>query len=437
MPEQAAGNRRFVTARVQRGWHTQEEFVTAYDAMATEMGEQARISVRQVRRWESGASTWPNRDARRVLDALFGLPLEDLGFVRPATRTGKHAQPAETELEESVRRRTFLGSVLASSVPLFDLAALDHLTAAARDARRYSDTQLVEHLRGALDEAARADGRIGPHQALPATLGILAAINATARDAAPTIRRDLLALGARGAELAGWLHKDAGAPARDTAYWHHQSKEWATLTGDGAMHAYVLLRQAQATERTDPARMLDLARAATRGPWTLPPRPRAEAFQQEARALAMTSAPSGEVARALDRAHSALGQASPVCGPPTCTGPLGDSYNAERLMVQSAICFREAGQPERAVEIFQQHLASGAFAPRDRAFFTAHLSGALAAAGEPDEAATAALQALTLAATARFGQALTELQRTAALLQPHGDRPAVQELRQGLAALAA
>ena len=66
MPEQAAGNRRFVTARVQRGWHTQEEFVTAYDAMAAEMGEQARISVRQVRRWESGASTWPNHDARRA-----------------------------------------------------------------------------------------------------------------------------------------------------------------------------------------------------------------------------------------------------------------------------------------------------------------------------------------------------------------------------------
>ncbi len=437
MPGQAAGNVRFVTARVQRGWHTQEEFVTAYDAMATEMGEQARISVRQVRRWESGASTWPNRDARRVLDALFGLPLEDLGFVRPAPRTGRRAEPAETELEESVRRRTFLGSVLVSSVPLFDLAALDHLTAAARDARRYSDTQLVDHLRGALDEAARADGRIGPHQALPATLGILATINATAREAIPAIRRDLLALGARGAELAAWLHKDAGAPARDTAYWHHQSKEWATLTGDGAMHAYVLLRQAQATERTDPARMLDLARAATRGPWTLPPRPRAEAFQQEARALAMTRAPSGEVARALNRAHTALDQADPVCGPHTCTGPLGDSYNAERLMLQSAICFREAGQPERAVEIFQQHLASGTFAPRDRAFFTAHLSGALAAAGEPDEAATTALQALLLAAAARFGQALTELHRTAALLQPHGDRPTVQEFRQGLAALAA
>ncbi|MER6396648.1 XRE family transcriptional regulator [Kitasatospora sp. NPDC001603] len=439
MAQHHLANETLVSARIARGWLTQEDFAEAYYAKAQQMHEQARISVRQVRRWESGVTTWPNRDARRVLQALFGLPLEDLGFIRPPRPTGRRtAAPGEPmELEDDVRRRTFLGGALAASVPLFDLDTLEHLTAAAHDARRYSDHELVTHLSGALDEAARSDGRTGPHQALPATLGVLAAINSTAREARPEVRRSLLNLGARAAELAAWLHKDGGAPDHETAYWHQQSKEWATLTGDGAMHAYVLLRQAQATDRRDPARMLDLARAATGGPWTLPPRPRAEALQQEARALAMTGAPIGEIDRILDRAQDALGQAAPVTGPATCTGPLGDSYTTERLMVQSAICYREAGQPGRAAGLFQRHLATDTFAPRDRAFFTAHLAGALAAVGEPDEAAAAALLALNLAASARFGQALAELHRTASQLKSHHNRPAVQELHQRLATLAA
>ena len=343
----------------------------------------------------------------------------------------------QVELEDVVLRRTFLSAALAGAVPMLDLAALEHLTAAAGDARRYSDWELVNHLREALDAAARADGRRGPRQALPATLGILAVINAAAREAHASIRRDLLVLGSRGAELAAWLHKDGGAPARDTAYWHQQSKEWATLAGDTAMNAYVLLRQAQATDRTDPGRILDLARAATAGPWTLPPRARAEALQQEARALAMTGASIDQISRTLDQACSALDQAAPVTAPSTCTGPLGNSYTEDRLMAQIAICYREAGQPERAVALFQQYLDTGSFDPRDRAFFTAHLSGALADAGEPDEAAAMALRALDLAARARFGQAITELLRTAAQLQRHRTRPAVQNLRQSLAALVA
>ncbi|MCX5070999.1 hypothetical protein OHA84_36485 [Streptomyces sp. NBC_00513] len=71
-------------------------------------------------------------------------------------------------------------------------------------------------------------------------------------------------------------------------------------------------------------------------------------------------------------------------------------------MAQSTISHCEAGQPARAVDILQQRLARRMFAPRDRAFFTAYLSSALATAGEPDQAATTGPSALRLAA----GQAL-------------------------------
>ncbi|MFF2044156.1 multiprotein-bridging factor 1 family protein [Kitasatospora sp. NPDC058170] len=437
MSEQASGNRRFVAARVERGWHTQQDFADAYDARAESLGEKARISVRQVRRWEAGRSAWPNRDARRVLDSMFGVPVEELGFVRPPRPTGRAAPDIEQrpDVDKKVLRRAFPGGGLAAAASVLDLAALEHLTAASRDARRYSDGRLVEHLRAALDETAHTDGTAGPHQALPTALGLIAAINSSAREADPGIRHQLLHVGARAAELVAWLHRDAGAPPQATAYWHAQAKEWATLVGDGAMHAYVLLRQAQATDRADAVRMLDLARAATGGPWSLPPRPRAEAYQQEARALALTGASGDEVARVLDLAHDALDRASPADAEPTCTGPLGDSYTAERLMVQSAVCYREAHQPELAVGLFRQYLAGSSFAPRDRAFFTAQLSGTLVEAGEPDEAAVVALQAFELAAGARYGQALAELRRTAGTLEPWNRRPAVRELEARLLAV--
>ncbi|MFD7034021.1 hypothetical protein ACFWAR_38940 [Streptomyces sp. NPDC059917] len=122
--------------------------------------------------------------------------------------------------------------------------------------------------------------------------------------------------------------------------------------------------------------------------------------------------------------------------PASCTGPLCAGYSENRLMAQSAICHPEAGQPQQAVTLLRQRLAEqGAFATRDRAFFTAHLAGALAAAGQPDDAAATGLSALQLAAVPGFGQALGELRRTAGDLRPYARRPAVRELRQALTAL--
>ena len=437
--EEADGNWQFVAARLERGWRTQEDFVTAYEAEAHAHRSKARISVRQVRRWEAGESKWPNRDARIVLLKMFDVPLERLGFVPSGDTAGRrriHADLTSSQ-EGAVLRRTFMGGILVAAAPLLDLAALDHLTATVRNAHRYGDRELVTHLTGALDETARTDLRMGSHQALPAALGILSVISTIARDTKPAIRRELLVLGSRAAEFTAWLHHDAGAPDQTVAYWHGQAKEWATFTGDGAMHAYVLMRQAQVLGRGDPARMLDLARAATRGPSTLPPRPLAEALQQEARGMALTGAHADEISRVLDRAHAALDQADEPSGPASCTGPLGDGYTRERLRVQSAIRLREAGRPAEAVAAFQTYLTAEDFAPRDHAHYSAFLAGALADVGEPDEAAAVALEALSIAADVRSGQAIGALHGIARTLFPHRERPAVRELHERLLIVAA
>ncbi|MCY0930980.1 XRE family transcriptional regulator [Streptomyces sp. H27-H1] len=419
----------FADARRRQGWHSQSDVADAYEHHSTLLGDPATITVRQVRRWESADPGWPKRRTRRVLEAMFGLPLTALGFVPPTV--GKNFPDRE---EDPMRRRAFLGGFVLGAAPLLNPTGQSRLTAALANARRYSDHALVNHLRSALDEAARSDGRTGPRQTLPTALDLLGVIDELARDTRSAVRRDLLMVGARAAEFTAFLHRDAGAPPPVTLYFHDRAIEWASITGDGPMHAYVLLRKAQATDRGDAARMLGLAHAAAQGPWTLPPRARAEALQQEARALALTGAPTGSIARTLGQAHDALATAAPA-EPATCTGPLCAGYSQDRLMAQSAICHREAGQPHKAVTLLRQHLTRGAFAPRDRAFFTAHLAGALAAAGQPDDAATTGLSALHLAAVPGFGQALGELRRTVAELRPHARRPAVRELRQALTAL--
>ncbi|MEU5125352.1 helix-turn-helix domain-containing protein [Streptomyces mobaraensis] len=415
MSEAASRNTLLVAARVRHGWHTQQEFADAYERHALTLGERTGISVRQVRRWESGRSEWPNRDARRVLESMFGLPLEQLGFVRPIASGAAFHRVPESAPEE------------APIPPLVEGA----------EVRRHGGRELVSRLGTALERAAYLDGRRGPGGVLPVTLELVRSIEGMAREARADVRRELLYLGSRAAEFTAWLYRDSGASAGTVLYWHDRAIEWADLCGDGAMHGYVLLRKAQATERTDPARMRDLAHAAVHGPWSLPLRARAEALQQEARALALGGAAPEDVARLLDRAGEALDAAPPggPVGTATCIGPLCGGYDLDRLMAQSAVCHREAGRPERAATLLREHLATGAFAPRDRAFFTAHLAGALAAAGHPDEAAMTGLSVLRLAAAPRFGQALRELRRSAGLLRPYGRRSTVRELRRALASL--
>ncbi|MEV7775396.1 XRE family transcriptional regulator [Kitasatospora sp. NPDC086791] len=390
------GNPQFVAARVRLGFHTQEEFAEAFEARARELGTPLGISVRQVRRWESVRPGWPNRAARDVLVELLGTSLEGLGFVRPSRPSGRRQRPAASE-----------------------------------DASEEPSSARLSALRDALDEAARTDSLLGPRESLPRALAILADIADAAREAHAPLRRELLLLGARAAEFAAWLYRDSGAAAEHTAYWHDRAVEFATMGGDGALHAYVLLRKAQAAD-DDPARMRDLAHAAHAGPWSLPLRPRAEALQQEARALALTGVRGDPIDRLLDQAHEAIVAAPPPTGPATCTGPLGDAYTLERLMAQSALCHRESDQAARAVEEFRSCLDTATFGPRDRAFYTAALSGALADANEPDEAARAGLDALAIAAGAGFGRALAELHRTSALLAGHARRPAVRQLHQAV-----
>jgi hypothetical protein len=140
------------------------------------------------------------------------------------------------------------------------------------------------------------------------------------------------------------------------------------------------------------------------------------------------------VERKLDEAQQLLaedeGQSSGQAG-----GNLGGHYNASVLAMQTAICYQEARQPERAVEIYLEQLSSTAFSRRDYGYFAALMAMALAAAGEPDEAAKVGLDALSTAVTTSSTRTMDELRRLTNHLERWPDRSAVRELREAVAAV--
>jgi hypothetical protein len=298
------------------------------------------------------------------------------------------------------------------------------------DAWRYLDADVVRYCKRQLDVCAADDGAHGPAQTLPVVLGVVAAIERHARLVKATVRRELLAIGAQGAEFVGWLYRDAGQPQL-AEHWRDRASEWAQEAGDWPMQGYILLKRSQsAWDERDGPRLLTLAQAAHHGSWQLPPLVQAEVAQQEARGLAMTGEPAGSVDAKLDEAWNLLNDAE--CVP----GELGSRYDRPLLTMQTAICYCEAGQPTRAVELYRSELTDERFPRRDKGYFLSLMASALAQAAEPDNASDAAHEALTAALQTNSQRTMQELVRVCALLEPWRAQPAVRDLRDAVLPLA-
>ncbi|MGI8335717.1 helix-turn-helix domain-containing protein [Actinomadura scrupuli] len=331
--------------------------------------------------------------------------------------------------EGDVRRRMFLaGGLAAATLPAIGVEGLRHIAAALEDAHRYADGSVVGHFRQQLDACAAEDRAYGPKRTLPAVLGVVAAIEHTTRHAKTAVRPELLRLGARGAEFAGWLYRDITMPELAN-YWRDRAVEYAQAAGDLPMQGYVLLKKSQsAWDERDGLRMLTLAQAAQQGPWQLPARVRAEAVQQEARGHAMLTGDWALVEPKLDEARTLLETSTPgVDGP-------GTHYGEALFTIQTAICFGEAGKPQQAVALYDQALSGNTFSRRDRGYFLSLQGKAYAAAHSPDDAARAGLDALALARETDSARTMQELARLVRALRPWQAHSRVRSLRDAVLA---
>lgn len=386
-----------------------------------------------VMRWERGETT-PQPWFRPRLARALGISNHTLtrllaGPAESGTATST-PQPTEEEVNALHRRAFLKHGVTAAAFPALSFDELQHLGAAMDDARRYLDADVVQYFKRQLDLCAADDGAHGPAQALPVVLGVIGAIEQHTGFVKPAVRRELLSVGAQGAEFTGWLYRDAHHP-RLSAHWHDRATEWAQEAGDWPMQGYILLKKSQAAwDKRDGLRMLTLAQAARDASWQLPSRVQAEVAQQEARGLAMIGEADRGVDAKLDEAWSLLNDAT------SNPGELGFGYDRSLLTMQTAICYCEAGQPGRAAELYRSQVTDDRFSRRDRGYFLSLMAGALAQAAEPDNATDAGHEALAVALETNSQRTVHELVRVCALLDPWRSQPAVRDLQDAVLPLA-
>jgi DNA-binding transcriptional regulator YiaG/tetratricopeptide (TPR) repeat protein len=404
---------------------TLEEVAEALISLAWErFAVRVGVNAGMVGKWERGEKR-PSRFYQRLFVLLYSVPAEQLGF-RPA-------MPADQADEDLLME---LGAGEGASRPFLPDAARGGGGAGfpvpAVSAPRRVDPEAVGRLGTILSEYAKIDNLLGPAHLLALTSLHLGFISELLTVAAGEARTELLTVGARYAEFAGWLHQDAGHP-QAAAYWSDRAMGWAQAAGNDLMVSYVLMRKSnQASSVGDASRTLGLARAALRGQDRLSPRARALALRQEARGHALSGDVTG-CARALDVAREQAAATE-------------DSGEEDRILtgyctpafveMEAADCAMLLGQPDQAVVTFEHGLAIlPAQYQRDRAVNLARLAVAYAASREPERACAVAQEAAAIVHSTWSARAVAELRRLPTLLSTWQDSGPVVELEATLAAL--
>ena len=292
-----------------------------------EAAHQLGVDRSTVGRWENGDGE-PLPWIRPKLAELLGVTLERLEELLLAvdTETNPSAAEAGDGLDPDEQR---------------------HLAVALADARRYLDHSVVTYFRRQLDTYENDDGAYGAPTTLPLVLGILGAIEQTAREVRLDVLPQLLSVGAWGAEFAAFLYRELGNPERAPS-WYRRGTEWAQEAGDTAMQGYLLMKKSHsAYEERDARRVLTLAQAAQYGPYQLPRHIRAEVTQLEARGLAMTGESLSTIERKLDDARVLLASVTPE----DLDSRLGMYCTEDMLPLRNAPCYIEAGKPRQAVTL--------------------------------------------------------------------------------------
>ncbi|HYZ56817.1 MAG TPA: hypothetical protein VE733_25430 [Streptosporangiaceae bacterium] len=289
--------------------------------------------------------------------------------------------------------------------------------------------ELIGLLAGQWHALVKMDNLLGPRVAIGGVDAYLRMIDAVLRAVRPPVRPQVLRLGAQYAESAAWLHEDAGEMAA-SRYWTGRSMEWAVEAGDRQMVAWALFRRSQrATAEGDAAQVAGLAAAARREDAELPGPMLAAILQQEAHAHALDR---NETAchTALDRAHTL---AAAPDDPDDASNGHGSFCTPAYLEMQRGACWLKLGRPARAIGAFETAISSlPPIYRRDRGAALSGQAAALAATGEPGQAAIAAKQALGIARDSGSGRILAMVASVAAALAAHHHLEPVAELRAAL-----
>ncbi|GGK29895.1 hypothetical protein GCM10010124_23270 [Pilimelia terevasa] len=368
------------------------------------------VSGRGVSKWEASPATELALRSQQLLDTALSRADADV-----QARFGKLVAVAESTALPT-------GSV--------DTATADCGAVLPDDDAYHPGPQLVASLRQSLHDYYLADNLLGPRVLMPVVRVFTGTVEHVRRGVTGRVLDELLRVGARYAELTGWLAHDAGDASAATG-WYRQALEWAQCGGDLRMASFVLVRRSvQAAGQRDGGLAARLAIAAQRD--ASPGAGRVQAIAAQAEAVGHAIAGSErETAAALGRATTLAESAvdSTADDPATgryCEMPL-------HLAITRATCHLELGRPTAAIEGFTAVLA--VLPPhyhRDRGQYLARLAHAHALAGQPDEACRRAEESLAIALTTGSSRTVTDLRETARQLGPWARHAAVANLRAAL-----
>ena len=327
----------------------------------------------------------------------------------------------------SIPRRTFLSGGLGTAALATIAAAAGPGPSGARPltaaAAEMNPIETLRQLRRALIDA---DNLLGPSGVLPAVHGQIQVIRQLRADCHGADRQALLTMQAQYAEFAGWLHQDV-RDFQAAGFWLDRALEWSHAAADREMATYVMARKSQlAGDMSDAAGAIDLAGAAG-------------AMSRRGSRLKATAATYGAHGYALAGQRTACFRA--IDGAREMAGRLNDNpespwatwLDGAYIDVQRGRCLAALGDHAKAATVFQQAIQDlpPAFR-RDRGVYLAREALAYAGAREPEQAATAGMQAVAIARDTQSGRVVDELARVGTGLAPWATLPAVADFQDAL-----
>ncbi|MEU5975720.1 Twin-arginine translocation pathway signal [Streptomyces sp. NPDC047315] len=396
-------NRKLRTARIDQGWHSQEQAAEALSTIGQNILEDPHfcISVRTYRRWESANPGWPRPDTATVLSAAFGCSPADLGFTPSAGRPcGPDAR------EDPLKRRNFLAAGSAGA-----LAAINAAPAGAVPHRRV-EPQLVGYFTQQLTGHAAADMFLDPRDLIGTVVEQHRLIASLARAADGPVRDDLIRVGAAYAVLAGWLHQDAGdwTAARS---WHTAALADAQTIDDPDLHAYTLANLSYLhTELGDGRAAVALCTRGLSLPG-IPPIARMQLMYQQAHGHSLLGE-RGAVDRLLDAAETTA-RTRPE-QPPAPWNRTAAIANSLFFDIQRATCYGRLGLHAQAQPLWERVTSAVPDSARRRAgIYLVRQASAHVALGDPEQALVLAAESAQIAAESGSARHLGEL----AVLRDH------------------
>ncbi|MEU7982250.1 helix-turn-helix transcriptional regulator [Micromonospora sp. NPDC049081] len=291
------------------------------------------------------------------------------------------------------------------------------------------DPAVVDHFAELRALLVQADDKLGGRTILATVEQQITQIAALRRQARGQLRDRLLSTEARWSEFGGWLSDDLGDRAAGDR-WLDRASGMAQEADDREFSSYVLARRAQRMVGTgDDDRVVGLARAACRHP-DAPPLVHAFAAVQEAHGSTLDNDATG-FQTAMERALTLV-----ATDPATDDEhALGSFCTPPYLAAQEGEGWLRLNQPHRAITSFTTAVNHWPDRyRRERGMYLSRTAHAYLAAAEPEQAATTADEALTLATTTGSARVRRDILALTRQLKPFSQHQQVRELLDRVAA---